>query len=94
MNRRRNYRETHVGVANGRPHYRYMYVYMGATMQCVAKNNYEYLKIYFYVQLPTLILATKYMMYIYVCSTMHVCVCVCGYYSLTEPMRFDQVFRH
>ena len=92
MNRRRNYRETHVGVANGRPHYRYVYVYMGATMQCVAKNNYEFKNLFLCA--VTLILATKCMMFMY--STMHVCVCVCvcGCYSLTEPMRFDQVFRH
>ena len=30
MGRRRNYRETHVGMANGRPHYRYVqYVCVG-----------------------------------------------------------------
>ena len=37
MGRRRNYRETHVGMANGRPHYRYICMWVGAMMHSLAK---------------------------------------------------------
>jgi hypothetical protein len=64
MARRRNYRETHVGMANGRPHYRYVMAMLHCTV-LLAKN------IFLCVQCYKPISCTICMyMYMYVCVRM------------------------
>ena len=52
-----------------------LYVYMGVTMQCVAKNNYEFKNLFF---CAVTYINFSYQIYdvhvLYMCSTMYVCV--------------------